>query len=89
MLKSSYQLNSIIFDILNDFNYDNDLINEKAYNQDLCNYIHYYCTNEFNENDALIILNETFDNYVELNNYNLSALKFLEVILVQKLTDIN
>jgi hypothetical protein len=93
-MTNTYQINSVIFDIMNQFYSENDNINEKEYPDLLMQYIHYYCKNEISEEDALAILSETWKNYEQkIINYrtkyynNLNFHQILEIILMEKLVE--
>ncbi len=60
-IKSSYQLNSIIFDILNEFNAANDETDEKSYMTDLLQFANDYLLHTISDETALDIIFETFN----------------------------
>jgi hypothetical protein len=94
MAKNTYQINSLIFDIMNQFYSENDNINEKEYMNLMTQYIHYYCKTEISEEEALATLSETWVNYEhKIMEYrtkyynNLNFQQILEIILMEKLVE--
>jgi hypothetical protein len=92
---STYQLNSIIFDILTEFSADYENVDENTYMMDLTKYINYYCLSRFSETEAAVVLGETyrdpmdalFRKYKELCQYDLTAHQWLQIILMSRLVD--
>lgn len=93
---NTYQLNSIMYDIIGEFAADNDNINENTYMDDFGRYVHYYCMEHFTEEDAGAILVDTYTNvseYLEksfgssFGDYTLH--QTLQLILIDRLLDPN
>jgi hypothetical protein len=61
-IKNSYQINSIVYDILLDFNGRDEDIDENTYMVDLTEHINKYCIENFDNDTAYDIINETYEN---------------------------
>jgi hypothetical protein len=81
-VKSTYFINSIIYEILQEFAANQDDINEETYMHELREFIEHYCLQNISEEDALDILNET---YSDLKEDNQTPHQLLQIILMNRL----
>lgn len=95
-IKSTYQLNSVIYDILGEFSADYDAIDEGTYMEDLAKYINYYCCEKYTEEEAADIIEETYLDPMTYLQHTFPELftccditprKWLQIILMMRLTE--
>jgi hypothetical protein len=93
-MTNTYQLNSIIYDIMSEFYADYDNVDEKLYMNIFEQYIHDYCIDKITEEESLDIITETWNNYeqkiIEYKqkyNNDLTYNQILQIILMERLIE--